>query len=63
MVTRGFDSTTMRRKFDLSSVVLGKLHQDDPTEITCLVFYRKPLLKYDLTDTDNAETVAESDHI
>ncbi len=53
----------MRRKFDLSSVVLGKLHQDDPTEITCLVFYRKPLLKYDLTDTDNAETVAESDHI
>jgi len=52
MVTRGFDYTTMRRKFDLGSVVLDKLHQDDPAEITCPVFYRKPLLKYDVTDTE-----------
>ncbi len=43
----------MRRKSDLSSVVLPyKLRQDVPAEITCPVFYRKPWLKYDLTDTE-----------
>jgi hypothetical protein len=40
------------RKSDLSRVVLENLHQDDPAEITCPVFNRKPLLKYDLTDTE-----------